>query len=221
MATQFRAFKDTRSVQELPMVIVFGRPGAGKTTVATAAVEKFKAIDDSKNVVCLKLDLDACVPQWMKDNFLNGIYPTLRQRQEFARDCCNYVRNELNQIRKNCSVNVASIVSFSFVNTDLRDIYRTSFPDASWVLMDTSEDEATRRIRAREDHFYKGNTSSDGTSSDLESVQEGEGGVHDVDNSEWNFAPVTFPHVSLDGNQPIDENAEKVLGILLTVTGIR
>jgi hypothetical protein len=89
-------------------------------------------------------------------------------------------------------------------------------------LIDTTEDESTRRINAREDHFYKGDTSSDETSdSDLESVEDEEDSEPDVDNSEWNFAPVTFPHVSLDGNQPIDVNAKKVLDVLLAKTGIR
>jgi gluconate kinase len=211
-----------KSAQDLPNVVVFGRPGAGKTTVAIAAVEKFKALDDAQDVFCLGLDLDVCVPQWMKDNFANGMYPTLEQRQEFAKGCCEYVEKELDEKWQNGSVNVATIVSFSFVNTDLRDIYRSRFPDSSWVLIDTTEDESTRRINAREDHFYKGDTSSDETSdSDLKSVEDEEDSEPDVDNSEWNFAPVTFPHVSLDGNQPIDVNAEKVLDVLLAKTDIR
>ena len=82
-------------LQKLPSVIVFGRPGAGKTTVANAAVEKLQTSND--NITCLGLDLDVCVPQWMRDNFANGIYPTLEERNRFANECCQYVTHELAQ----------------------------------------------------------------------------------------------------------------------------
>ena len=224
MSTNFLAFSEARSVKDLPSVVVFGRPGAGKTTVATAAVDKFKGLAEANDVTCLGLDLDVCVPQWMKDNFAKGIYPTLEQRKEFAKDCCEYVVKELDTKWQSGSTNVASIVSFSFVNTDLRDVYRSSFPNASWVLIDTTEKEATKRINEREDHFYKGDMSNDNLeidscSDDDEKTESGEG--KDVDNSEWNFAPVTFPHVALDGDNSVDVNSDKVLDVLLAEAGIR
>eukprot|EP00814_Leptocylindrus_danicus_P005689 CAMPEP_0116047302 /NCGR_PEP_ID=MMETSP0321-20121206/28791_1 /TAXON_ID=163516 /ORGANISM="Leptocylindrus danicus var. danicus, Strain B650" /LENGTH=81 /DNA_ID=CAMNT_0003529117 /DNA_START=190 /DNA_END=435 /DNA_ORIENTATION=+ len=68
--------------QNVPIVVVFGRPGAGKTTIAEAAD---KLLKDKHNVEeIITLDLDVCIPQWMKDNFTNGIYPTLAQRDQFA-----------------------------------------------------------------------------------------------------------------------------------------
>ena len=202
-------------MQKLPSVIVFGRPGAGKTTVANAAVEKLQTSND--NITCLGLDLDVCVPQWMRDNFANGIYPTLEERNRFANECCQYVTHELAQAyRKNKAL--ASVVSFSFVNTDLRDIYRQNFPDALWVLIDTTEQEATKRINAREDHFYKGDTSSDEINADADhsTVDTPESDIDDDDeNNQWNFAPVTFSHIRLDGNQPVEENADQVIDLLL------
>ena len=50
------------------MVVIFGRPGAGKSTVAHAALE----LAQQRGIQCLGLDLDSCVPQWMRDNFANG-----------------------------------------------------------------------------------------------------------------------------------------------------
>jgi gluconate kinase len=224
LSTQMLAFDVLKSARDCPKVVVFGRPGAGKTTVANAAVEKFKTLDECKNAVCLGLDLDVCVPQWMKDNFANGNYPTLAQRQEFAKDCCKYVENELEENWQNGSVkHLSTIVSFSFVNTDLRDIFRSSFPDTKWVLVDTTEEAASQRMNARDDHFYKGDTTSKIASDSSNDEVEAENGSDkpDADNSDWQFAPVTFPHVILDGNRPIDDNAGKVLDVLLETAGIR
>ena len=36
----------------------------------------------------------------------------------------------------------------------------------------------------------------------------------DIDNSEWNFAPVTFSHTILNGNDDVEVNAKKVLGLM-------
>ena len=51
------------------MVVISGPSGAGKSTVAKAALE----LAQQRGVQqCLGLDLDCCVPQWMRDNFANG-----------------------------------------------------------------------------------------------------------------------------------------------------
>ena len=246
-----------------PMLVVFGRPGAGKTTVANAALSKLetmmmKSADSSTTTAALVmknnldsvvvgLDLDVCVPQWMKDNFSNGIYPTLEERREFALNACDYVDQQLQEQRGSrrrsqqqqqqtvekketttgdgdCSrLSSPSIISFSFVNTDLRDTFRSRFPNAIWVLVDTDDEEATKRIKERKDHFYKGKdpdgsmtavTSSDDTSPP-EAETEVTSSVADNDNSEWHFAPVTFPHHVLPGKNSVDENANSVVQILL------
>lgn len=182
------------------IVVVFGRPGAGKTTVAEAAL---KLLACKKNTPCLGLDLDVCVPQWMKDNFAEGIYPTLKEREDFALDCCDFVEKRLQD------ENTDAIVSFSFVNTDLRDVFRSRFPNAKWILVDTDENEATKRINERKDHFYKGEK---GDPKRKES--KGPKAENDSDNSEWKFAPVTFDHVVLDGNDAVEENARRVAQVL-------
>ena len=51
---------------------------------------------------------------------------------------------------------MTAIVSYSFVKTDLRDIYRARFPHAVWALVDTAEKEATDRVKQREGHLFKG-----------------------------------------------------------------
>ena len=202
------------SNRHINLIVVFGRPGAGKTTIATAAI---KQLNKSYG-----LDLDVCVPDWMKANFAKSIYPTLEERKVFALDCCEYVEKEINNIiqKKSDENMITVIISFSFVNTDLRDIFRSHFQKAKWVLVDTTEEEAAIRIQTRKDHFYKGDTSKQSidelSSKDTtEESTERNGSKTDIDNSDWHFAPVTFPHVILDGNAPITENAEKLIQIWL------
>ena len=181
--------------------------------MADAAVQ---LLEKDHDVCCLGLDLDVCVPQWMRDNFANGIYPTLNERTAFAFDCCDYVERALEQKSSLQTPNLGAIISFSFVNTDLRDVFRSRFPHAVWVLIDTTEDEATRRINLRQDHFYKG---KQGDPSEIHVVAEDEKGTDpnegdDVDNSEWAFAPVTFDHIALDGTKGVEENAKYIAQVL-------
>ena len=270
--------------------VIFGRPGAGKTTVAEKARELYphtvvpgtslssslpsaSSSSSISNARIQCLDLDVCVPQWMRDNFSKGIYPTLKQRQAFATSACDYIDDELRklsapgagatdpvgavgavneddngtmgeekvQVHKIVPKKIPVLISFSFVNTDLRDVFRSRFPDATWILMDTSDSEAQDRIHQREGHFYKGHNSNSNSSSysknhddppaaGHEHEQEGAEGStpaepkpsdatrkdddDDVENSEWFFAPVSFQHVILDGLNPVDENARKVIDIL-------
>lgn len=191
--------------KDSPCVIVFGRPGAGKTTIAEAAVASF----DEANSFCLGLDLDVCVPEWMRENFAKGIYPNLKQREDFAYCCCDYVERQIEENWKEGRVDMAVVISFSFVNTDLRDIFRSRFPRAKWILIDTSDEEATKRISEREGHFYKGELEEESMKKE---PREGE--RNDVDNNEWKFAPVTFRHDVLDGKKPVAVNAQSVLRIL-------
>jgi hypothetical protein len=287
-----------------PIVVIFGKPGAGKTTVATAAIAK---LDEERTTTtttttkpsslhptdqtrqhflkCLSLDLDVCVPQWMRDNFAQGIYPTLAQRQDFALSCCDYVEHQVrdcnsrqqqplllgmtssSSISSSISIQekgdtatgvpssliqpqevvttTTTLVAFSFVNTDLRDTFRSRFPNATWVLIDTNDKEAMHRINQREGHFYKGQQKSNesdqppnetlfppdkppnetllppktsDTNTTTKPQQQDENSNSNttlLDNtSDWTFAPVTFPHVVLDGKNSIESNAVKVLEIL-------
>ena len=166
---------EERHKDEVPtdghMVIVFGRPGAGKTTVAEQAYQSLqtsKGPSSLSHYRCCAIDLDVCVPQWMKDNFAQGIYPTLAERLEFAESACDHVVQQQMQlhhakdhvptssIEEVTRTKTITIVSFSFVNTDLRNVFRQRFPHATWVLLDTTEMEAQRRIELRQGHFYKG-----------------------------------------------------------------
>ena len=247
------------------MICVFGRPGAGKTSVAEQALAKLQAqeqdsletMTDHLKVVIrpIGLDLDVCVPQWMRDNFGKGIYPTLQQRQEFARNACNHVQETLEREQQDLlqrrrqqleeeegptthaatttvTMLLCAIVSFSFVNTDLRDFYRQRFPKAHWVLIDTSEFEANWRIQQRTDHFYKGegddqtgletdfdddknnNTSLTGQKEQQDATSSTATSTTEEDNHEWKFAPVEFEHMILDGTNTIEENANHVVELV-------
>jgi gluconate kinase len=185
------------------MIVVFGRPGAGKTTIADCAV---RFLSEQESLYCVGLDLDVCVPQWMRENFGVGVYPTLRERQEFALDACDYVDAKLQEqalLQVDPNITMAAIVSFSFVNTDLRDIYRSRFPHAIWALVDTTEAEATDRINQREGHFFKGALPQQDRQASLE------------DNREWNFAPVMFPHIKLPGINTVEQNSRTISAALL------
>ena len=87
------------------------------------------------------------------------------------------------------------LVSFSFVNTDLRDVFRERFPRAAWLLVDTTPTEASRRIAAREGHFYAGAAAEEEAAAD----------------SDWAFAPVAFEHARLDGAVSVRENADAII----------
>jgi adenylate kinase family enzyme len=199
----------------MPMVVVFGRPGAGKSTVADWAVDFLMSSEDN-NIHVLGLDLDVCVPQWMRDNFAKGSYPTLEERHIFAKGACDYVDEQLLQLqqetlRKNKELSMGVIISFSFVNTDLRETFRQRFPHAQWYLVNTSEEEATLRIQKRQGHFYKGKKDKE-TATDHKSKRPNRN-----NNSEWEFAQVDFHHVDLDGNDSIECNAKTVAKGLLNL----
>ena len=166
------------------MVVVFGRPGAGKTTVADRMVVLGRG-------ALLGIDLDACVPQWMRDNFAKGVYPTREERAAFAANACDFVDEQIAAFASDDTDSVA--VSFSFVNDDLRSAFRARFPAAKWVLVDTPPTTAMERVARRSGHFYK--------------ATPGMGG-------EWEFDDVQFPHDVLDGEAPIGANARAALAIL-------
>ena len=86
--------------------------------------------------------------------------------------------------------------------------HRDRFPAARWFLVDTTVDEAGRRIAQREGHFYKGTTPQSERRDD-------------ADNNEWDFAQVSFDHVRLDGNSSMVENAAIAVSGLQSMLSIQ
>ena len=99
------------------------------------------------------------------------------------------------------------VISFSFVNTDLRTAFRDAYPESQWILVDTSDGLAKERISKREGHFYK-NTDN---AKEVEEDETNGAKDKDDDNSEWNFQPVTFDHMILDGRQDVEVNAKQIM----------
>ena len=112
----------------------------------------------------------------------------------------------------------------------MRVVFRQQFPHSKWILVDTKEDVAQERILTRQGHFYKvagdsiksetscakrnGDRPSDTCNNDADSGEKNCANG-DKDNSEWEFQPVTFPHTILDGNASIDENANRIVDIII------
>ena len=182
MHTSIRLLTTIATAAALRPLIIFGRPGAGKSTIA----ERLIAHPDADGAY--NLDLDVCVPAWMRDNFSKGIYPTLAERQAFASDAASYVVTASADKKAACCV-----VSFSFVNDDLRDSFRARFPEATWALVDASDALAGERIASRDGHFYD---------------------PPPAKGDEWLFAPVAFDHLVLDATRPVDENVAKLLPLV-------
>ena len=200
------------------LLLNYHSPGAGKTTCANAAVNLIRTgvgCDfDPRKYQCLPLDLDVCVPQWMRDNFSQGIYPTLEQRGTFMLDACEYINGEINDALKNVAdqTELITIISFSFVNTDLRAAFRDVFPGAQWILVDTQKQLSEERIQAREGHFYKNASTSDENNNDNNNEAKEALSNNTVDdNSEWEFRPVDFPHTVLDGRDTVEDNAKRIV----------
>lgn len=222
------------------MIIIFGKPGSGKTSIANAAVNIINESSECHNndnveytadelkthppPSCISLDLDICIPTWMRDNFSKGIYPTPAQRAVFAESACEYVEAEVQAARasvmKDTSLHV--LIAFSFVNTDLRDTFRSRFPNATWALIDVTDELAQDRIDRRVNHFYKGTPgvvrleqkgAVDADETELSKCTEG-------NDSEWNFAPVNFDHIALDGRHSIELNARRVADTLMELLAV-
>ena len=181
MHSSIRLLTTIAAAAALRPLIIFGRPGAGKSTIAERLIAHPDA-DGAYNV-----DLDVCVPQRMRDNFAKGIYPTLAERQAFASDAAEYVTTE------SAGKDACCVVSFSFVNDDLRDSFRERFPDATWALVDASDALAGERIASRDGHFYN---------------------PPPARGDEWRFAPVEFEHLVLDAMKPVEENVARLLSLV-------
>lgn len=159
----------------------------------------------------------------MQDNFSKGLYPTLAERAEFMKEGSTYVNNKIKtaQQQKISTKELIVIISFSFVNTDLRVAFRDKFPTAQWILVDTNKQLAEERILTRKGHFYKSVETSTKEEKDTISSNEKEddtkgNDINDDDdddktNSEWEFQPVDFPHVILDGGDAVEENAKLIV----------
>jgi thymidylate kinase len=209
--------------ENLKLFITFGRPGAGKTTVSSLAFEQLverraeaerpitpiSKVDETPTIDLrlISLDLDCCIPQWMKDNFSRGIYPTMQERREFAQSACDHVREQ-------CANEGASsaLVSFSFVNADIREFFRQSFPSSTWILMDTDEETAQQRIQQRKNHFFR--RKLDACVAAYAGIESSVSSPSLADNADWQFAPVTFDHIVLNGKEDAETNASKIVHLV-------
>jgi gluconate kinase len=106
------------------------------------------------------------------------------------REACKYTRSAISATKFDDLKRKIVIISFSFVNTDLRDIFAEEFPLARWIHINTSESLAEKRLAAREKHFYKGAPENVG--------------------DEWKFAAVDFDHLDVDGSQNVEDSSLRI-----------
>ena len=126
-------------------------------------------------------------------------------------NACQYVKEEIMAKHQKVTLHpLIVIISFSFVNTDLRYAFRAAFPDAHWILVDTDDNLAKERILHREGHFYKAESLSN---SEVTKHRSDKTNDALVDNSEWEFQYVNFPHTALDGRDAANTNAKLILEI--------
>jgi gluconate kinase len=113
------------------------------------------------------------------------------------------------------------VVSFSFVNDDLRINFRNQFPNSHWILINTTEVEAQRRIQQRSNHFYMGKPHAQLGNEIPESKQrtsQNVTAVTDPDNNDWVFAPVTFSHTIVNGQNPIEVTSSEIIESILAMS---
>ncbi len=98
----------------------------------------------------------------------------------------------------------------------MRIEFRKRFPDSEWILVDTSKALAEERILSREDHFYKGSggVQNEKEGDDFITKAAESSDTADEDNSEWEFQPVDYSHVVLDGNDEVAANAKKIVDVI-------
>jgi len=196
----FAIFNQVLGSSQIPIICLFARPGAGKTTTANKVLNELSD--------CIGVDLDICISAELRENFEKGVYPSSVQRVKFMESACDYLESLLlvKQI-ENPNRYKSCLVSFSFVNDDLRKVFRNRFPSAKWVLLDTTKEIAASRIEKRNGHFYKGAPVVESDS--VENKQ-----------SEWEFAPIDFEHIKLDGRDSLESNSAKLFEILKSVTKV-
>lgn len=154
--------------------IIFGRPGAGKDAVGEQVRNRLADLE--------QIDLDVLRSDKMKLDLNAGIWPTHEERLEFAHRAAAHVKyeTESKQLRR-------ALITFSFVNTDMREIFRETFGvQLQWFLLNTDDETARQRIKERKGHFY---TNWEG---------------------EWKFEDVDFHHTPLDGNASTETNGRIV-----------
>ena len=77
--------------------------------------------------------------------------------------------------------------------------------------MDTPEDEAAKRIKQREGHFYK---VTEDSKKEQQEQQHDAPNLEGRDNGEWQFDPVLFSHIALNGIDNVEENSIKVVKVI-------
>jgi gluconate kinase len=177
----------------IPLMVLFGKPGCGKTTTANFTLDRTPG--------CVGLDLDVCISDEMKANFAKGIYPSSNERVEFMECACDYVEHELKSRALDADRVKSCLVTFSFVNDDTREVFRRRFPGAKWLLLDVPNAAAEERINARRGHFYKGGPKA----IDSKPI------ASDDNTSEWEFQSVKFDHLILDGLDAVPVNAARII----------
>merc|ERR1711933_117052 len=115
------------------MIVLFGKGGAGKNTISNAALSLIQRDEIFSSSKVINIDLDICIPSWMKINFIET--------------ACSHVQLQIYKMKSQSQSSIIFvIITFSFINDDIRYIFRQKFPYAIWVLVDVSEELSQERM---------------------------------------------------------------------------
>jgi len=121
------------------LIILFGLPGCGKTTIGKLLSEE---IDSGF------YDMDDTLPANLREKMKNNELISEEERREYIES----VISDLKELTKENSA-VASCV---LVKEDVQEMMSEAFPDAEFISMECSDEVLRSRVGGRGEHFFKG-----------------------------------------------------------------
>lgn len=119
---------------ETPLIVVFGKPGAGKSYVAQIIAEKFGYYSCNG---------DEALPADMKKKILEKSDVTTQMRERF-------VENMIIEVKQLLGMHHNVVLHQALIKEHMRQAIVTSFPNAIFIWVDCDHDLLKRRYMKRE-----------------------------------------------------------------------
>ena len=118
------------------IVIIFGKPGAGKNFVGDVIAENFDFYH---------YDADSDIPKYLIDKIKTGQIATDQEREDFYQIVINKIRQLKNEYKN-------IIVSQALIKEKFRQMMLDEFPEAKFIWLRADKDIMANRLASRE-HF--------------------------------------------------------------------